>query len=242
MPSSKGFCHSLLLIVLLIYPCAGIYAQDISLVKTWPTFDVCLSDEEQELARLVHQYRRQHALPAPPLTRSLTQVAMLHVRDLQAHFAVASHPHLGGKCTLHSWSATGHWTPVCYGPDHALAAAMWNKPREITGNRYTGNGFELAYWSALPATASRVLSGWDQSPRHQAVLLETAGWQGRRWPAMGIGMYGHFAALWFGDQPDPQGLVLPCLPPAALRRGSPALVSVADKRTAPESARAPQVP
>lgn len=236
MPRIKRLFYNFLLSVLFIYQAQYLYAYEASLANLPQTLDVCLSDEEQKLARLIHHYRQQHALPAPPITRSLTQVATLHVRDLHDHFAVTNHPNLGGACSLHSWSAAGRWSPVCYAPDQASAAAMWNKPREITANRYTGNGYELAYWSAMPAIASRILNGWHQSPRHQAVLLETSGWQGKRWPAMGIGIYGHFAAVWFGDRPDPQGLALPCSAPAAARPATPTFTSpVVSTMTVPQA-------
>jgi hypothetical protein len=119
---------------------------------------------------------------------------------------------------------------------------MWNKPREITANVYTGNGYELAYWSSIPATASRILTGWQHSPPHQAVLLETGGWQQKRWPAMGIGIHEQFAAVWFGDRPDPQGLVLPCHATAGAGVMPPAVPVVLGQRPVPEAAMALPLP
>ena|SRR5438445_5905242 len=207
-------------------------------INSFQTSSECLSDEEQKLARLIHDYRSQHGLAPPSITHSLTQVAKVHVWDLHEHFLVTMFQSSGLGCNLHSWSSQGHWTPVCYRPDHALAAAMWNKPREITANVYTGNGYELAYWSSIPATASRILTGWQRSPPHQAVLLETGGWQQKRWPAMGVGIHGQFAAVWFGDRPDPQGLVLPCHATSGADVVSPAVPVVLGRRPASETATA----
>jgi hypothetical protein len=202
----------------------------------------CLSDEEQKLARLIHDYRSMHGLTPTSITYSLTQVAKVHVRDLHENFLITVPPRPGLSCNLHSWSSKGPWTPVCYRPDHALAAAMWNKPREITANVYTGNGYELAYWSSIPATASRILTGWQHSPPHQAVLLETGGWQQKRWPAMGVGIHGQFAAVWFGDRPDPQGLVLPCRATFGAGVVPPAMSAVPGRRPASEAATTLHVP
>jgi len=202
----------------------------------------CLSDEEQKLARLIHDYRGKHGLAPTSITHSLTQVAKVHVRDLHENFLVTVPQIAGLGCNLHSWSAKGHWTPMCYRPDHTLAAAMWNKPREITANVYTGNGYELAYWSSIPATASRILTGWQQSPPHQAVLLETGGWQQKRWPAMGVGIYGQFAAVWFGDRPDPQGLVLPCRATSGAGVVPPAVPVAPASSQAPQAATALHLP
>ena len=44
---------------------------------------------------------------------------------------------------------------MCYTADHANASGMWDKPREITGNAYGGNGFEIAYWSLGDRDARR---------------------------------------------------------------------------------------
>jgi hypothetical protein len=202
----------------------------------------CLSEEEQELAHLIQDYRRQHGLVPSSITYSLTQVAKVHVRDLHDHFLVTVPRSPGWGCNLHSWSSQGPWTPVCYRPDQALATAIWNKPREITANVYTGNGYELAYWRAIPATAQRILTAWQQSPPHQAVLLETGGWQQKRWPAMGVGIYGRFAAVWFGDRPDPQGLALPCPAPSRADVMSSAVPGMLGQRPAPEAATVPPVP
>lgn len=170
----------------------------------------CLSSEEIALARLINAYRSRHGLSAIPLSRSLTQVAQWHVIDLQQHRPAQRKNSAGKPCTLHSWSDQGIWKPVCYTPDHASAAGMWNKPREITANRYSGNGYEIAYWNAKRVTASRAFTRWRESLLHREVILEQGGWAGRGWQAMGVGVSLHYAVVWFGERSDPQGEVFPC--------------------------------
>jgi hypothetical protein len=178
---------------------------------TQPAPGDCLTAEEMKLADLINNYRRDHGLAAVPLSRSLTAVAQWHVLDLSQNSPDTNQTDPRGiACNLHSWSDKGHWTPVCYTADHAYAARMWRKPREITGNVYWGDGFESAYGSFGRATATGAFAAWQNSPPHNALLLETGDWQGARWPAMGVGIYEHHAVLWFGNQVDPQGTVGQC--------------------------------
>jgi hypothetical protein len=165
----------------------------------------CLTTDEATLAQLVNDYRQANNLEPIPVTASLTAVAQWHVWDLDVN-----HPH-GGDCNMHSWSDGVLWTPVCYTSDHAQASGMWDKPREITGNAYTGNGFEIAYWSSGTATPAGALSGWQGSPGHNDVILNNGIWQNLDpWPAMGVGMRDGYAVIWFGDLTDSQGTVVEC--------------------------------
>jgi len=167
---------------------------------TETTLEECLSAEESELADLINAYRADNGLAAIPVTVSLTAVAHWHVWDLELNS-----PH-GGSCNLHSWSDQGVWSAVCYTSDHAQAQGMWDKPREITEGEYTGNGYEIAYWSSGTATPSGALSGWQSSSGHNDVILNQGIWTGRDpWPAMGIGLRDGYAVVWFGDIADPQG-------------------------------------
>ncbi|MCK9996167.1 MAG: hypothetical protein KAH56_07795, partial [Candidatus Krumholzibacteria bacterium] len=111
-----------------------------------PTPGECLSENEATLAQLLNEYRQAQGLEAIPVTVSLTAVAQWHVWDLDVN-----EPQ-GGECNLHSWSDGSLWTPLCYTADHANASGMWDKPREISANAYSGNGFEIAYWSSGTAT------------------------------------------------------------------------------------------
>lgn len=165
----------------------------------------CLSEDEATLAQLVNDYRAANGLAPIPVTVSLSAVAQWHVWDLDAN-----EPQ-GGDCNLHSWSDGSIWTGVCYTADHANANGMWDKPREITFNAYTGNGFEIAYWSSGTATPTGALSGWQNSSGHNDVILNVGMWAPYDpWPAMGIGMLDGFAVIWFGDNSDAQGTIIEC--------------------------------
>jgi uncharacterized protein YkwD len=168
----------------------------------------CLSAEEAELARLVNAYRNENGLSDVPVSKSLSHVAQAHVIDLHEHEPDSGTDSRGMECNLHSWSDQGDWSAVCYTDDHEYAEGMWDKPREITDNAYTGNGYENAHGTSGQATASGALSGWQNSPPHNAVILEQDGWSD--WQAMGVGVYEHHAVLWFGHETDPQGTIDAC--------------------------------
>ncbi|MBN1148266.1 MAG: hypothetical protein JXA78_13495 [Anaerolineales bacterium] len=166
----------------------------------------CLSSEEALLAQMVNNYRNANGLPDVPVSKSLVSVAQWHVLDLELNDPVT------GECNMHSWSDwhPALWTAVCYTSDHANAAGMWIKPSEITNGVYDDYGYENAYWSSGQATAAGALSGWQSSPGHNAVILELPPWHIFDWHAMGVGIYEHYAVLWFGALADPQGSVGPC--------------------------------
>ncbi len=177
----------------------------------------CLSEDEANLAQLINDYRQTQGLLPVPVTRSLTTVAQWHAWDLDVN-----HPY-GGDCNLHSWSDGELWTPVCYTADHANASGMWDKPREITSNAYTGNGFEIAYWTSGTVSPEGALSGWQNSPGHNDVILNAGIWQSNNpWPAMGVGMRAGYAVVWFGPSADPQGTIPECgdIPSGQLTWGS----------------------
>ncbi|MCB0193823.1 MAG: CAP domain-containing protein [Anaerolineae bacterium] len=169
-------------------------------------FGSCLTAEESKLVNLINQYRNDNGLPSVPVSKSLTEVAQWHVFDLHENNPDSGFDH-GLPCNMHSWSDQGIWSPVCYTADHAYASQMWNKPREITSNVYSGNGYENAYGTAGQATATGALNGWKSSPSHVDVILEKGTWSRFDWPAIGVGIYQHHAVLWFGEQTDPQGTV-----------------------------------
>ena len=170
-----------------------------------PTPGDCLSADEATLVQLVNDYRQAGGLAPLEVTVSLTTVAQWHVWDLDVN-----QPH-GGECNLHSWSDGALWTPVCYTANHANASGMWDKPREITATAYSGNGFEIAYWSSGTATPEGALSGWQSSQGHNDVILNAGMWAGYDpWPAMGVGMRAGYAVIWFGDTSDAQGTINEC--------------------------------
>ena len=151
--------------------------------------------EETKLYNLVMQYRKEMGLPAIPLSPSLTFVAQTHAQDL-----IENKPDVG-DCNSHSWSAKGKWTACCYTSDHAQAAGMWSKPKELTS--YTANGYEIAYWSSGGVTAANALKSWKSSAGHIALIENTGTWSKSDWKAIGIAIKEGYALVWFGKESEP---------------------------------------
>ncbi len=141
-------------------------------IQTLAVPSECLSAEEAELVRLINEYRNANGLADVPASRSLTLVAQWHVIDLHENNPDTGQDH-GWACNMHSWSDQHPdlWNPVCYTGDHQYASGMWNKPREITNNVYTSNGYENAYGSSSQATAAGAFNAWKNSPGHNEVIL-----------------------------------------------------------------------
>jgi len=164
--------------------------------KTYKLTDVCLSAEEGKLYDMINEYRKQYNLPKIPSSRSLTYVAQLHVWDLNVN-----KPNSKTSCNMHSWSDNGSWTACCYTSDHAKASCMWGKPRELTN--YTGNGFEISHGTfGYNANAESALKGWKNSSGHNNVIINKSIWADNKWNAIGIGISGGFAVVWFGTAED----------------------------------------
>jgi uncharacterized protein YkwD len=157
---------------------------------------------EMLLARLINEYRQQNGLVSIPISKSLSDVARFHVKDLFENRPDQGSDGRGYKCNLHSWSDRGNWSAVCYTDDNKYKEKMWNKPREITNNTYTGNGYEIAAYSSGQISAEQALSIWKNSPPHNDVILERNIWANKGWPAFGVSLYGNYAVAWFGDSPD----------------------------------------
>lgn len=154
-----------------------------------------LTQEETKLYTIIMEYRAEQGLPNIPISVALTQVAKIHAKDLHDNKPDS------GNCNMHSWSNKGEWTPCCYTSDHAKAKCMWDKPKELTN--YTGNGFEIAYWSSAGAGATGALSSWKRSRGHNTVIVNKGIWKTHPWKAIGIGIYGDYAVVWFGEEEDP---------------------------------------
>ncbi len=157
--------------------------------------DVCISSAEKRLYNMIMDYRSEKDLYSIPLSASLTKVAQLHVRDLMEHYK------LDNKCNPHSWSKKGKWTGCCYTNDHKEAACMWDKPKEIAG--YESPGYEIVAWRMPEATPEDALQGWKKSKGHNPLLINSGMWAKAKWNAIGMGIYGNYAAVWFGEKQDP---------------------------------------
>jgi uncharacterized protein YkwD len=157
---------------------------------------VCLSTDEKRLYDLIMAYRKSKKLKPIPYSSKLTQVAQAHVRDLGSNYDYETR----GDCNPHSWSDKGTWSACCYTADHAKADCMWSKPKEISG--YDEAGYEIAYFSSAGASAAEGLEGWKKSPGHNPLLINSGRWSKIEWKAIGVGIYGQYAVVWFGQLED----------------------------------------
>jgi len=170
--------------------------------------EICISDTEREIYNLINRYRKEKGLDSVPLSRSLTYVAQVHVRDL-----AENHPH-SRRCNLHSWSDKGIWTPCCYTKDKKKAECMWNKPKELSN--YESAGFEIAFWTNNPFLnpqkyAALAVKEWKKSNAHNQVIINLTPWDRFTWMAMGVGVYSGYAVVWFGELDDNEsGTLFPC--------------------------------
>jgi uncharacterized protein YkwD len=158
--------------------------------------EVCLNKEEKKLYDLMMDYRKSKGLPAIDLSAKLTLVAQTHARDLMANYKFD----VNNKCNPHSWSKKGKWSACCYTSDHKQAECMWNKPKEIAG--YGGYGYEIAYYSSRGATAEEGLAGWKISPGHNPLIINDGMWSKINWKGVGIGFFGEYGIVWFGEVTD----------------------------------------
>lgn len=76
---------------------------------------------------------------------------------------------------------------------------MNEKPKEITG--YKGKGWEMVYSSGEEARADEAFDLWISLDVTKDYLLNTGKWL-KPWKAIGIGFYGDYACVWFGDTED----------------------------------------
>jgi len=181
------------------------FSQENTQQKVLP--ELCLSQTEMILLKLINEYRVEQGLPTIKLSASLCYVARTHAVDQTAHHEY------GSRCNLHSWSASSKWSSCCYTPDHKQAQCMWDKPRELTN--YKGNGYEIAFYSTFkydtPETFARdILNGWKHSPGHNDVILSRNVFKNAVWKAIGIGVHGEYADVWFGKDEDTEKMPKGC--------------------------------
>jgi uncharacterized protein YkwD len=165
-------------------------------IEKMPVSAVCLNKEEQKLYELMMDYRKSKGLPSIPLSAKLSLVAQTHARDLMANYKFD----VNNKCNPHSWSKKGKWSACCYTSDHKQAKCMWEKPKEIAG--YEGYGYEIAYYSSRGATAEEGLAGWKLSPGHNPLIINDGMWSKVEWKGVGIGFFGEYGIVWFGEIAD----------------------------------------
>jgi uncharacterized protein YkwD len=147
-----------------------------------------------KLAQLINSYRISKKLDSVNVSSNLNMVAQTHANDLHLYYKESN------RCNMHSWSRNGKWKDCCYTDDHKQAKCMWDKPREISS--YKGDGFEIAAYYSDGMTAERALELWKKSSSHHDVILQKGIWKNKSFKAMGIGIKGNYACVWFGFEPD----------------------------------------
>lgn len=198
------------LIALLIFPMAlagqpnGV--QPVSAL--FRTDTLYLNSAEVKLAKLLNNYRASLNLPKIKLSASLSLVARQHVYDLSENYKY------GSSCNLHSWSQSRFWSSCCYTADHKRASCMWDKPRELTS--YKGDGYEIAFFSNYDYAdpnqlVTDAIEGWKTSIGHHQLIVNTGKWDTAIWKAMGVGVYGGYVVVWFGEVADENGEPRICL-------------------------------
>lgn len=163
-----------------------------------------LSLREEELAKLVNQYRQSKGLKPLKVSKSLTFVARTHNNDQNKYYSESWKDNRGIEANLHSWSNKGKWTPVMYTADHKYQEGMWNKPKELTN--FKVDGYEISAMSDFTRedAASRALNIWKRSTGHNAVITGLKHWN--TISVMGVSINGGYADIWFADETtDPAG-------------------------------------
>jgi uncharacterized protein YkwD len=161
----------------------------------------CISPNEKQLHELINKSRVENGLSRVFLSPSLSQVAELHSIDLSLNKP------FDDRCNPHSWSAEGDWQECCYTSDHSNAECMWNKPRELTP--YQGDGYEIvAFWqSGMDSNeeigAEKAFDLWLKSDAHRNVIMNEKSFRNAEWRAVGVGIHGNYACVWFGMEEDP---------------------------------------
>lgn len=157
------------------------------------TAPVCPGDgidtgKEARLARLINTYRGNYGLPPIPLSPGLSMVANRHVMDLVQNIRRVTHAF--SNCP---YDGNNPQTYPC----------MWQAPQRL-GTGYPGTGYEIAFGGTggFMATPRNSLRSWQNSPGHNAVILNQGIWANRPWKAMGVGINQGFAVVWFGEEPD----------------------------------------
>ena len=163
--------------------------------------ELCLIEEEVKLYEKINAYREQKGKDPIPLSFNLTIVAQAHAIDLFENKPYDDH------CNMHSWSDNGPWSQCCYTSDHSNPHCMWDKPGEVSN--YPGRGYEIvySYWpvsSSVPL-AKEALEAWQLSPGHNNTIINAGVFTQATWNAMGVGIYGGYVVVWFGEEADPDG-------------------------------------
>jgi len=150
--------------------------------------------EDVQLTKELNDFRASQGLPRIPVSAHLTKVARFHTSVGKSNYEDRS-------CNMHSWGEDSQsperWSPCCYTSDHAEAACMWNKPKELTP--YKGNGYEIS--AGGYANNAAAIQGWFKSSGHRVVMLSEGSWS-RINGAIGCAVTDRLYHCWFGASKD----------------------------------------
>lgn len=162
-----------------------------------PGQEVCLSSDENRLAGLINDLRRQHKLPELTLSSSLTYVAKMHIQDLQTNRPDTS------ICSTASWSNKGTWTPCCITSLAPRLECSWNKPRELTS--YHFRGYEISHYEEGIIQIDSLFLLWSKTWAILDMLLGRNAHSDKRWAVIGLAVSENYVSVWLGQRPDPAG-------------------------------------
>ncbi|KAM3533910.1 hypothetical protein MY4038_002788 [Beauveria bassiana] len=168
--------------------------------------------EENLLYKLLIEYRKEVNVQYPEIAQdpeiarspTLDKVARTHI--VNPYFGT------GSACNPHSWVATADkeakWESCCFNIGQANTwPCMWDKPREISGGQFQGNGYEVYHGGnpnvyTAPMTAEGCLNAFKKSTGHNPVLINNGTWSTMKWESVGCGMGKGQCAIWFSPEKD----------------------------------------
>lgn len=162
----------------------------------------CLSNDEATLFNLINGLRVANGQEPLLLSKSLSYVAQLHVRDLSMT------QQSGTECNHHSWSDKGNWTPICYPREQTRKKSVWDKPKELT--RYPSVAYEVVYWENSAALPEMIIDNWKTTKQSSELVLSQAKWSKNNWKVVGVAVFKGYASAWFGEAYDQEGDVRIC--------------------------------
>lgn len=164
--------------------------------------NICISDNEFRLYNQINKIRIDHDEEIIPLSRSLTYIAQLHVKDLNKY-----HPDTS-ICNFHSWSDNGNWTACCYNSYIESEDCMLNKPKELTD--YPAKGYEMVLWDKIALNPDSLYSMLREIPVPADMICNSGNYDNMSWESVGIAIEGKYASIWFGRVKDREGTVEVC--------------------------------
>jgi uncharacterized protein YkwD len=146
-----------------------------------------ISTHENDLYRIVNDYRAQNNLPPIPISESLSMVANRHLLDLIINV----------KSFTHGWSNCAYEVS-----NQKTWDCVFESPKRLNSG-YSGRGYENLYRTKSgSANAVLALESWKKSDLHNSLILNLKTFKDIKFDAFGVAINGQYAALWFGSSPN----------------------------------------